>query len=171
MGELNKIVAGLCSALLVLLGLNFFGELIFHPHSEKGELAFALEIEGGETEEAEEETIDIAALFAVADASQGEKVFKKCQSCHVVADGENKTGPHLWSIVNRPINGVDGFGYSGKLPDGQAWTASNLYAFLAAPKKFAPGTSMGFNGLKKSEDRVNLIAWLNQADGSPEPYE
>ena len=169
--EFNKIVAGLCSSLLVLLGLNFFGEKIFHPHGEKGELAFALEIEGGDVAEEEVEEIDIAALFAAADPSKGEKVFKKCKACHAVADGDNKTGPHLWGVVNRGINTVDGFGYSGALPDGQAWTATNLYEFLAAPKKWAPGTSMGFNGLKKSEDRVNLIAWLNEADGSPEPVE
>ena len=30
---------------------------------------------------------------------------------------------------------------------------------------------MSFAGLKKPEDRVNLIVWLNQADGTPEPLE
>ncbi|MEO1613784.1 MAG: cytochrome c family protein [Pseudomonadota bacterium] len=170
MGELNKIVGGFCGALLILLGLSFFGEKIFHPHHSE-ELAFALEIEDAGGEEEEEEVIDFAAIFAAADASAGESVFKKCQACHVVADGENKTGPHLWDIVNRPINAIEGFRYSGALPGDQVWSPENLYRFLEAPKKWAPGTSMGFNGLRKSEDRANLIAWLNEADGTPEPLE
>lgn len=171
MGELNKIVAGLCGSLLLLLGLSFFGEKIFFHHGHHEELAFALEIDDGGAEEEVEEVVDFAAIFAAADPSKGESVFKKCQACHVVADGENKTGPHLWNIINRPINAVDGFRYSGNLPGDQAWTPENLYAFLEAPKKWAPGTSMGFNGLRKSEDRANLIAWLNEADGTPEPLQ
>lgn len=172
MGEINKYVAGICSTLLVLLGLNFFGELIFHPasHGEE-ELAFALEIEeagGGEEEAAE---VDFAALFGAADLANGEKVFKKCQSCHAVEDGANKTGPHLWGVVNRPIGSVEGAKYSGALPAGQTWTPQNLFHFLGAPKKWANGTSMSFAGLKKESDRADLIAWLNQADGSPEPLE
>lgn len=175
MGELNKIVAGLCSSLLVLLGLNFFGEQIFHGHGPE-ELAFALEIEEVDTgDEAEE--IDLAALFAAADPAAGESVFKKCKSCHKVEDGANGTGPHLWGVVGRAINGADGFTkYSGGLPDGETWTASNLYEFLESPAgwsqdKTGKKTSMSFKGLRKPEDRADLIAYLNQADGSPEPLE
>ncbi|MGB1546899.1 MAG: c-type cytochrome, partial [Candidatus Puniceispirillaceae bacterium] len=29
------------------------------------------------------------------DAAAGEKVFKKCKSCHVADAEKNKTGPHL----------------------------------------------------------------------------
>ena len=169
--ELNKIVAGVCATLLVFLSLNFFAELVYHGaghHDE--ELAFALEIEDTGGDEVEEE-IDLASLFLTADPAAGEKVFKKCKACHKVEDGANGTGPHLWGVIGREIGSVDGAKYSGALPSGETWTASNLYAFLEAPKKWAPGTSMGFNGLKKPEDKANLIAYLNEADGTPDTLE
>jgi cytochrome c len=35
---------------------------------------------------------------------------------------------------------------------------------LAKPKAYAPGTTMGFAGLKKPQDRANLIAYLDSLD-------
>ena len=167
--ELNKIVGAFCATLLVLLSLNFFSEMIFENHDSHGEaeLAFALEIEEADTEVVEE-TIDLAALFASVDLAEGEKVYRKCRNCHLIEDGENKTGPHLWNLVNRQIAAVDGFNYSGALPGDEAWTTENLFAFLEAPKKWAPGTSMGFAGLRKPEDRANVIAYINSQAGDPE---
>jgi cytochrome c2 len=40
------------------------------------------------------------------------------------------------------------------------WSPENLNGFLENPKKYAPGTKMGFAGLKKIEDRANVIAYL-----------
>lgn len=169
--ELNKLIGAVCATLLAYLGLNFFAEKVYDPHHGDGEhLAYALEIEE-DTADEEEVEIDLAALFASADLAKGEKVFKKCKSCHKLEDGANGAGPHLYGVINRGINSVDGFGYSGKLPGDEAWTPENLFAFLEAPKKWAPGTSMGFAGLKKPEDRAAVIAYLNEIDGSPEPLE
>lgn len=170
--ELNKFVAAICATLLVYLGLNFFAELIYDPHhSGDHALAYALEIEdSGDAEE--EDEIDFGALLAAADIAKGEKVFKKCKACHGIEEGAHKTGPSLWGVVGHEIGNAEGFGsYSGKLPAGEAWTADNLNAFLEAPKKWAPGTSMGFAGLKKPEDRAALIAYLNEADGTPITFE
>lgn len=172
--ELYKVGGAFCAALLVLLGLNFVSEdWLFSTKSGHGDdhhLAFSVEIEDAGDGAAEEEVVDFAAIFASADAAAGEGVFKKCKSCHTLEDGGNGVGPHLWGVVNRDIASVAGYGsYSGALPEGQAWTPENLYGFLEAPKKWAKGTSMGFNGLRKSQDRADLIAFLNQADGTPEP--
>ena len=170
--ETNKIIGGLCATLLAFLGLNFFAEQIFDPHhGDDHHLAYALEVDDDHGGAAEEESVDLSALFAAADAGKGAKVYNKCKACHKVEDGANATGPHLWGIINRQIGAIDGFGYSGALPTDQAWTAENLMAFLEKPKKWAPGTSMGFAGIKKPQDRANLIAYLNEADGSPEPLE
>jgi hypothetical protein len=50
------------------------------------------------------------------------------------------------------------------------WTYERLSNFLAAPKKYISGTSMGFAGLKKIEDRANLLAYLRTvADTPPAP--
>ena len=100
--ESNKIIGALCGSLLIFLGLNFFAEQLFYPHKVDGDhLAFALEIDDDAGAGEAEETIDLAALFAAADPEKGLKVFNKCKSCHAVEDGANKTGPHLWNIINR----------------------------------------------------------------------
>ncbi len=170
--ELNKIVAGLCATLLVFLGLNFAAEEIYHSGGHGEELAFAVEIEEAESDDEEvAEEKDFAAIFAAADAAAGEGVFKKCAACHKIEDGANGVGPNLYGVVGREIASIAGFNYSGALPSGKVWTGPELYAFLEAPKKYAPGTSMGFAGLKKSEERANLIAYLNNDDGTPIPLE
>ena len=81
--------------------------------------------------------------------------------CIMQEDGANAVGPHLFAVVDRDIASVAGFGYSGALSNAEgAWTVENLSAFLESPKGFAPGTTMGFSGLKKLKDRANVIAYL-----------
>jgi cytochrome c len=41
--------------------------------------------------------------------------------------------------------------------------------WLANPKKYAPGTKMTFAGLSSSEDRANVIAFLNSKSPAPLP--
>lgn len=175
-GEFNKIAGGVLAMFLVFLLLNFASGKIYGTgeggHHGEEVLAYAIEIETDAGDEAEEETVDLAALVASADVAKGEKVFNKCKSCHKVEDGANALGPHLWGIVNRDIGGIEGFGYSSILTELPGnWDLAALDAFLANPKGYAKGTKMSFAGLKKPEDRVNLIVWLNEADGTPEPLE
>lgn len=175
--EINKILGGVLSVFLVFLLLNFAGGKIYGTgeggHHGPQILAFAIETGAGDFEEEEEvEEIDLLALAASADIAAGQKVFNKCKACHKVEDGANAVGPHLWGIVGRDIGGVDGYGYSGifeELPGN--WTLAELSAFLENPKSYASGTKMAFAGLKDPEDRVNLIVYLNEADGTPEPLE
>ncbi|MEM7239000.1 MAG: cytochrome c family protein, partial [Pseudomonadota bacterium] len=169
---LNMIAGSVIGALLVFMLIGFFGGKIFgtravHHHGPE-ELAFAIEIE--DAGEVEEDTgVDLASLVASADVAKGAKVFSKCKSCHKLDDGANGVGPHLYGVVGREIGGVGGFGYSDVLAgmSGEAWGLENLSAFLEDPKGWAPGTKMGFSGLSKPEDRVNLIVYLNEDDGSP----
>ena len=174
--EFNKIVGGVLMIFLVFLLLNFASKKIYgisEGHHGEEVLAYAVEVEAGAGGGGgEEETVDLAALVAAADPAKGEKVFNKCKSCHKVEDGVNGLGPHLWGVVGRDIGSVAGFGYSGVLTELPGnWDLAALDAFLTNPKGYANGTKMAFAGLKKPEDRVNLIVWLNQADGSPEPLE
>ena len=174
-GELNKIMGGVLAAFLVLLLLNFASGKLYGTSGHHGEeqLAFAVEVEedtGGDPKEPV--AIDYSALLASADAAAGAKVFNKCKSCHKVEDGANGVGPHLWGIVNRDIGAVDGYAFSGILTELPGnWTLEALSAFLEAPKKYAKGTKMAFGGLKKPQDRVNLIVYLNEADGTPDALE
>ena len=100
-------------------------------------------------------------MMASADIGKGAKVFKKCAACHKLEAGANAAGPYLYNVVGRDVGAADGFNYSGALNEvADVWTPENLYYFLENPRGGAPGTSMGFAGLGKSEDRQNLIAYL-----------
>ena len=44
-----------------------------------------------------------------------------------------------------------------------------MSAWLANPKKYAPGTKMTFAGLGNPEDRANVMAFLNSRSASPLP--
>jgi cytochrome c len=104
------------------------------------------------------------AAQAEGDAAAGEKVYKKCKSCHAIEAGKNKVGPSLAGISGRDAATVDGFKYSDALAgSGLVWTDENLDQYLAKPKAFVPGTKMTFPGLKKEADRANVIAYLKGA--------
>lgn len=167
---LTKTAGAFCGALLIFMLGNWAAESIYSMGGGHGEdHAQGYVIDTGEDEAAEEvadEAPDMASIFASADASKGERVFNKCKACHVLEDGANGVGPHLYDVVGRDVGAVDGFGYSGALSEAaDVWSAEELYAFLENPAGYAPGTSMGFAGLGKSEDRANVIAYLDQADG------
>ena len=125
--------------------------------------ASAPEEEANATPKAEEAAVtgDGSDLTAA-----GEKVFRKCKSCHQVGDGAaNKTGPQLNGIVGKSAGAVDGFKYSdalkAKAAEGLVWDEASLAAFLAKPKSYIQGTKMSFSGLKKEEDIEAITAYLS----------
>ena len=157
----TKVASSLCGALLVLLLTKWAAEELFHVGSHGGEQAYVIEVESDEVAEAEAE-VPFEELMAAADPGDGAKVFRKCSACHKVVDGENGAGPHLYNVVDRPKAAVEGFSYSSALAAmGGEWTVDNLNAFLENPKGYVEGTSMGFNGLGKAEDRAAVIAYLS----------
>ncbi|MFZ1680960.1 MAG: cytochrome c family protein, partial [Rhizobiaceae bacterium] len=104
----------------------------------------------------------------------GATVFKKCASCHTVDNGgANKVGPNLWNIVNRPVASHEGFAYSAPMKafaeGGKTWDYESLSQFTLAPKGLVKGTAMGFAGLKKIDERANLIAYLRSLSDAPAP--
>lgn len=157
----TKIAAGLCGALLIFLLGNWAATELYHVGGH-GEQAYVIDT-GEEEVAAATDEVAFADVLAAADPAAGAKVFRKCSACHKVEDGANGTGPHLYGVVGRDIGAADGYGaYSETLAskDGD-WTPENLNGFLEDPKGWAPGTTMGFAGLKKVEDRANVIAYLD----------
>ena len=108
-------------------------------------------------------TIASGAAYA-ADVAKGEQKAKLCAACHSFVDAKNKVGPSLVGVVGRTIASAPDFKYSQAMIDYGAangvWDAAKLDAYLTDPKKVVVGTKMAFGGLKKQEDRDDLIAYL-----------
>ena len=124
--------------------------------------------------------VSAALLFTTAahagefDPAAGEKVFKKCLTCHAVGPAaKNKVGPILNGVVGRDMGSIEGFNYSkgregtlmevAKAGDG-VWTYANLDAYLTNPKDLVPKGKMAFAGLKNETERHNVIAYLASHD-------
>ena len=175
--EWNKVFGALLGCAFVVLGLSFLSEGLYHGSVPE---AFGYAIEGdavesthGSTPKKEVEIESVATLLSSADISSGERVAKKCLACHTFgAGGENKVGPVLYGIVNRPVASID-FGYSGAMSGFAStqpvWDYDALNRFLFKPKSLIKGTSMGFAGVKKVQDRANLILYLRSLSDNPAP--
>ncbi len=98
------------------------------------------------------------------DAEAGKKVFNKCKACHDLAAGKNKIGPSLNGLFGRTSGTVEGFKYSDAMKGAAiVWSEDTLDAYLADPKGNIPGNKMVFAGLKKEDDRENVIEYLEEA--------
>lgn len=172
--EVNKALAAILVAGIIASGSGVVSRILFPSHVLE-ESAYQIDTAAveatGEEAAGEEEVASIGELLAVADADAGASVAKKCTACHSIEQGgPNKIGPGLWGVVNRPLGDAADFAYSGAIVDhGGAWDYESLNAFLTNPKEWAPGTKMAFAGLKKPEDRANLILYLRSLADSPEP--
>ena len=115
----------------------------------------------------------IADRLKAADAADGEKTARVCTACHSFADsGANKVGPGLWEVVNRKPGTHEGFKYSTAMVtfgEAHTWDYATLDTYLTNPKAEVPGNKMAFAGVKKPEDRANLIAYLRSLSASPAP--
>lgn len=167
----NTIAGWVLFAGIVALGGSIVAGESFH--SERPEhMGYPIEGVVQEGEGGAEAEKPIAFYLASADAAAGEQVFKKCTACHNAdKGGANALGPNLWGVLGEEVGkGAHGFAFSPALAGvGGTWNWDNLSAWLASPKKFAPGTKMTFAGLSNPQDRANVIAFLNAHSDSPLP--
>ncbi|WP_270730820.1 c-type cytochrome [Shimia sp. Alg240-R146] len=117
-------------------------------------------------------TLGGAAFAQGGNVDAGAKVFKKCKGCHQVGKGaEHRIGPHLNGLFGRKAATYEEFNYSKGFQriggGGLVWHAESLDAFLENPRAMVSRTRMSFPGLKKAEDRANLIAYLRQFSDNP----
>ena len=107
-----------------------------------------------------------SAALAEGDAAKGEKVYRKCKTCHVIDAEKNKVGPHLVGIMGRAAGAAEGFKYSDAMKDsGITWDEETLAGYLADPKGYIEGNKMAFAGLRKEEQIADVIAYIKEAAG------
>ncbi len=167
--EWNKIAGWVLAAFLVIMGITTVTGGLFSPHKpEKPGYDVCANNScdaeaGGETSMAAP-AYDLGTILAASDAAKGAVVFKKCATCHSIEKGgANKTGPNLWNILNRKHAQAAGFAYSDgvKAKAAEAYTYANLNNWLENPKSAVPGNKMSFAGIKKPQERADLLAYLN----------
>lgn len=116
--------------------------------------------------------------LADGDLARGEKVFKKCAACHEVGpDAKVKIGPILNNVLGRMAGTSEE--YQGKYSkdmtkageEGLVWDDETLDQYLAKPKDVVKKTKMAFAGLRKEDDREDVIAYLAQFSPNYTPSE
>ena len=167
----NTIAGWTLFAGIVALGGSIVAGETFHSERPE-EMGYPIEGVVQEGEGGAEAEKPIAFYLATADAAAGEQVFKKCTACHNAdKGGANALGPNLYGVMGEGVGkGHGGFPFSPALAGvGGNWNWDNMSAWLASPKKFAPGTKMTFAGLSNPQDRANVIAFLNSRSDAPLP--
>jgi cytochrome c len=171
----NKIAGGLLATGLAIVGLGELSAIIykFEPAKKPG---YAIQVQeaaagGGE---AADVIPDWGTVLPAANVQAGSDVAAKCKSCHNLDNGgPNLTGPNLYGVEGRKPGTHAGFAYSSAMTDfggkHATWTYDDLYVFLKSPAADISGTKMTFVGLKKPEDRINVIAYLRTLSASPPP--
>lgn len=169
----NKILGSVLAVGLGVMGLQTLSHGLFHVEGPE-EPAYRVEIAeetGGTEAPVDAGPPDFGLLLASADIAAGERVAKKCVSCHTFDAGMgDMTGPHMWGVLGRTAGAIPGFNYSSAMKDyGKEWGFQNMYDYLENPRAYVPGTAMSFAGLRKQQDRINIIAYLNQQTDTPLP--
>ena len=175
--EINKIIAAVLLTALIVIGIGKFTDILFHIEKPKES---AYKVEGLETSVAktsssseikEVEKVNIGQLLALGDLVHGEKVFKKCSACHMIASGgKNMIGPNLWSVIGRTAGSVTDYMYSkAMVAYGKEWTFEEMNSYLIKPQAYVKGTKMAFAGLRKEKDRASVILFMNSKSNSPKP--
>ncbi len=116
--------------------------------------------------------LGMGEAHAAGDIEKGEKVFKKCMTCHKIGEGaKNAIGPVLTGVVGRKAATVPDYSYGKSMRQaretGLVWSEESLDGWLTNPKKYLrkildtrkAKSKMKFK-LKKQADRDNVIAYL-----------
>ena len=65
--------------------------------------------------------------------------------------------------MGRARGSFAGFSYSEAMKaKGGAWDRASINQFITKPKDYLPGTKMAFAGLKKPQDRADVILYLEK---------
>ena len=119
------------------------------------------------------------AQDATGDAKKGERVFKRCQACHVVeapdgtilAGRSGKIGPNLYDLEGRAAASVEDFRYGTSIKKaaemGLVWNEENFVGYVQDPTGFlreytgdnSARAKMSFK-LRKEDDAKDVYAYI-----------
>lgn len=192
MGELglNKIFGAILATVLVIFALKEVTYIVFPSgdghgghHGEEHEMslneqiaeryAYYVEVAEGGGAAVVEEVFDLGLALASADPALGERAFRgKCVTCHTIEEGgANGTGPNLYGIMSAQKHAVPGFTYSNAMTQLEGpWTYENMSEWLENPAGYVRGTSMAFAGLRRDDERANVIAYLASYTPDAPPF-
>ncbi len=169
---LNKIMAGFLTAGIALWGANRIASAVVHTEAPD---KAAIAIKGMETLAAPVAAAalpSIIPLIGSADVAKGQAfVQQQCASCHTLnAGGASGVGPNLYGVLGGPMfNGSFSYSAAAKSKAKGNWNYDNMNAWLADPSHFAPGTQMSYPGIKSTQTRADVVAYLRTLSAHPLP--
>ena len=180
--EVNKIASAVIGAGLVMMVISIAGGALVSP-ARPAQPAYP--IAAAEPQQPQQQPQQqgplqvepIAPLLAAADVGAGERLSRQCVTCHTFNQGGRAgQGPNLYGVLGGPKAHMEGFNYSPAMRTAAArpgdegkWTYEELNRFLSNPQADIRGTRMNFPGLRRAQDRANIIAWLRTQNANPPP--
>lgn len=169
----NKIAGWVLFTALLVFGLNEVAHIVYHAERPERP-GMTVEVAEQAVSEAAPaaEAAPIAERLAAANVEQGQAAARPCQACHTFDQGgPHRVGPNLWDVIGLPIAHHQDYSYSAALSgrSGETWTYEALDQFLANPRQFAPGTKMTYAGVRRDDQRADLIAYMRSLSDDPQP--
>ena len=105
---------------------------------------------------------NLETIMTVGDIERGRKLYIQCWACHSLKPNEtNRIGPSLYGIINQQAGSIEGYEYSEALKQSNVyWNLDNLDQWIEKPYEMIPGNKMVFSGMRKKQDRNDLIAYI-----------
>jgi len=164
--KLNKILAAGLVTALVVIGVQQVTGAIYHSEAPE-KMGYFVDA----PEEAAAGPVEVVlppdwgTVIPAADIAAGEVAFARCQACHnIAAGGANGIGPNLYGVLGGPVMHMAGFAYSDAMSahkgEAPVWGYDQMDQFLTSPSRYVPGTKMSFAGIRDTNTRINLIAYL-----------
>lgn len=168
---INNLIAVSLFWAIVIFAISFSSNLVY-DRSQPEKIVYSINGEKIPTIEKIliKQQISLADRLQHANLENGRKVFGQCGLCHTPAkNGPARVGPPLYDVVGRPFAAISDFTYSRAMRAevNKKWDYATLDAYLAAPRKYIPGTAMAFIGVKDVQDRADLILYLRSLSDKP----
>ena len=172
--QFNKIAGAGLATVFTILVVNTIADGVYHQEAPE-KMGYHVEVAeaGGGAAEAELPP-DWGTVLPAADLAAGEQAFARCATCHTINQGgANGTGPNLFGIVGNRVTHAAGFSYSAAMQahaaEAPTWGYDELDQFITNPGRYVSGTAMTFGGLRNTEERINLIAYLRSQGSTNYP--